>query len=200
MLVWINGPFGVGKTQVAHELRRRLSGSVICDPEQVGFGLHRMTPPGLRVDFQDLASWRQGVHEVLDLTLRRHPGPIIAPMTLVDPGYFAEIVTRLADDGHEVRHFALLATRDTVLRRLAGRGLGRSLKREGFAVARLNDCLHRLRDPRFAEHIDTDPLTVPQVAERIARSAGLPILPDTDGPLRAHLRRRAVSLRHIRFD
>lgn len=48
MLLWINGPFGGGKTQTAHELARRLPGSVICDPERVGFGLHRMMPAGLR--------------------------------------------------------------------------------------------------------------------------------------------------------
>lgn len=46
MLLWINGPFGGGKTQTAHEIARRLPGSVICDPERVGFGLHRMMPPG----------------------------------------------------------------------------------------------------------------------------------------------------------
>ena len=42
MLVWINGPFGGGKTQAAHEMQRRRPDSVICDPEELGFGLHRM--------------------------------------------------------------------------------------------------------------------------------------------------------------
>jgi hypothetical protein len=79
MLVWINGPFGGGKTHTAHEIRRRLPGSVICDPEFVGFGLNRMMPSALRGDFQDLAAWRQGVYEVLDLTLTAVPGPVIAP-------------------------------------------------------------------------------------------------------------------------
>lgn len=69
MLLWINGPFGGGKTQTAHEIQRRLPGSVVCDPEHAGFGLRRMLPPELRGDFQDLASWRQGVVEVLDLAL-----------------------------------------------------------------------------------------------------------------------------------
>ena len=53
MLLWINGPFGGGKTQTAHEIRRRLPGSVVCDPEHPGFGLRRMLPPDLRGDFQD---------------------------------------------------------------------------------------------------------------------------------------------------
>ncbi len=55
-------------------------------------------------------------------------------------------------------------------------------------------------EPEFAEHIRTDHLPVPQVAERIARSAGLSIGPTTDDPLRGRLRRYATGLRHIRFD
>ena len=80
MLLWINGPFGGGKTQTAHEIQRRLEGSVICDPEHVGFGLHRMTPAPLRGDFQDLPAWRQGVFEVLDRALAEHTGVVIAPI------------------------------------------------------------------------------------------------------------------------
>ncbi len=199
MLLWINGPFGGGKTQTAYELARRMPGSVVCDPEHVGFGLHRTLPPALRGDFQDIAAWRQGVREVLGMALRGHRGPVIAPMTLVDAGYFAEIVGGLRGDGHDVRHFTLLAERATVLRRLSERGLGRGLKRESFAVARLDDCLDRLRGPGFAEHISTDNLTIPQVAEVIADLAGLPIAPCADGPLRGRLRRYAVGVRHIRW-
>lgn len=165
MLLWINGPFGGGKTQTAHELHRRLQGSAVCDPEHVGFGLHRMLPADLRGDFQDLSSWRQGVYEVLDMALHKHGGPIIAPMTLVDHQYFAEIVGRLRETSHEVHHFALLAERATVLYRLTERGLGRGLKRESFAVARLDDCLERLQEARFSEHIHTDHMTVPEVAD-----------------------------------
>lgn len=41
-LVWINGPFGVGKTATAFELHRRLPGSAVCDPGHVGFGMRPM--------------------------------------------------------------------------------------------------------------------------------------------------------------
>ncbi|WP_282696677.1 AAA family ATPase [Streptomyces sp. CC208A] len=202
MLVWLNGPFGGGKTQTAYELRRRLPGSVVCDPEHIGFGLHRALPAGLRGDFQDLPAWRQGVYEVLDLALRRHDGPVLVPMTVVDPRCFAETVGRLREaHGEErVRHVSLLAERETVLRRLAERGLGRGLKRESFAVARLDGCLAALAAPEFAHHLRTDDLTVPQVADRVADLAGLRIAPDTDGPLRHRLRRIRVGLAHIRFD
>jgi hypothetical protein len=208
MLLWINGPFGGGKTQTAHELHRRLPGSVVCDPEEVGYGLHQMMPAGLRGDFQDLTPWRQGVYEVLDLTLERQAGTVIAPMTLIEPAYHAEVIGRLRDRGHDVRHFALLARRDTVLRRLRERSLGQvvqlvageaaALRRETFAVAMLDRCLERLQDPLFAEHLWTDDLTVPQLADRIATSAGIALAPNHDGALAGWLRRTRTSIRHIR--
>jgi hypothetical protein len=199
VLVWINGPFGIGKTASAWDLQRRLPGSVVCDPEHLGYGLHRMLPPALRTDFQDLPAWRTGVHEILDLAARNHDGPVIVPMTLTDERYFAQVVGRLRDDGHDVRHFALLADRATVLRRINRRSLGRGRSKDPWAVGRLDDGLARLREPMFARHVYTDQLTVPQVADTIARLAGLSVRPDTDGRLRAALRRYGTSARHIRF-
>lgn len=200
MLLWINGPFGGGKTQTAFELQRRLRGAVVSDPEHAGFGLHRMVPRELRGDFQDYAAWRSGVHEVLDLVLRKHDGPVIAPMTVVRVDYLEQLVGRLRADGHEVHHFTLLAERETVLGRLKERGWGRGIKWESSAVRRLDDCLERLAAPEFAEHIHTDHVPVAAVAERIATTVGLPIAPNTDSPLRGRLRRAAVGIRHIRID
>lgn len=210
MLLWINGPFGGGKTQTAHELHRRLRSGVVCDPEYVGFGLHRTLPPALRGDFQDLRAWRQGVYEVLDLALTEHDGTIITPMTVVEPAYFDEIIGRLRERGHDVRHFSLLAKRDTVVRRLRERsvghalqwisGTGAPLRRESFAVANLDRCLARLREPEFAEHVWTDRLSISQVADHIAASAGLTLTANTDGALRGRLRRAWSGVRHIRFD
>jgi hypothetical protein len=198
MLMWINGPFGGGKTATAFELQRRLPGSIVCDPEHLGFGLRRMLPPAMRADFQDLPAWRSGVHEILDLIASDYQGPVIVPMTLINPGYFAQIIGRLRDDGHDVRHFALVAERATVLRRLSRRRLG--FKPERWAADRLDECLNQLHSPEFAEHIYTDQRTVAQVADAVAHAAGLPILPGTDGRLRASLRLYQTSLRHIRFD
>ncbi|GAA0654685.1 hypothetical protein GCM10009535_36830 [Streptomyces thermocarboxydovorans] len=210
MLLWINGPFGGGKTQTAHEIQRRLPGSVICDPEHAGFGLQRMLPPELRGDFQELASWRQGVVEVLDLVLTKHEGVVIAPMTVTDSDYFAETVGRLRELGHDVRHFTLLAERETVLRRLRERHIVAVLRRltgqsaarrgESWAVRQLDHCLERLAQPEFAEHLWTDRTSIPKTADRIAVLAGLKLRPHHGGPLRTKLQQARVGLRHIRFD
>jgi hypothetical protein len=210
MLLWINGPFGGGKTQTAYEIQRRLPGSVVCDPEHAGFGLRRTLPPELRGDFQDLASWRQGVVEVLDLALTKHDGVVIAPMTVTNSGYFEETVGRLRELGHDVRHFTLLAERETVLKRLRERGFGHllsfaarknsGLRHESWAVQQLDHCLERLREPEFAEHLWTDHSTVPKTADRIAVLAGLRLRPNNEGALRTRLRQAGVGVRHIRFD
>jgi hypothetical protein len=178
-----------------------------------------MMPPELRGargrrplidDFQDLASWRQGVYEVLDLALTKHDGVVIAPMTITDLVYFDETVGRLRERGHEVRHFTLLAERETVLRRLRERGFGHltrflagkdaPLRRESWAVRQLDHCLERLREPEFAEHLWTDHSTVAKTADRIAVLAGLTLAPNRDGALRGRLRRAWTGIRHIRLD
>ena len=65
---------------------------------------------------------------------------------------------------------------------------------------KLDLCLTRLRDDRFAHHVWTDDLTVRNVADRVARTAGLALRPNTDTRVRGYLRRSWTSLRHIRLD
>ena len=201
MLLWINGPSGVGKTATAFELSRRLPGSVICDPEHVGFGMRRMLPPSLRrTFFQDIPAWRHSVLELLRLTLGEHRGPVIAPMALVNYDHFQEIIGNLRDDGVPVHHFALLAEPATVVRRLRSRSLGREPRTQPWEVDVLDEWLEQLRRPEFAQHVHTDHRTVAQVADVISRSAGLAIKPSTDGPVRAWLHRYATTVRSVRWN
>ena len=200
MLLWINGPGGVGKTTTAFELSRRVPGSVVCEPEHVGYGMHRMLPAGLRSNWWDLPAMRNSIVELLRLTLASWHGPVIVPMMVPKSGYFQETVGSLRRDGFTVHHFALLAEQATVRRRLGRRSLGTELKPGSWAVEHLGEDLQRLRAPEFAQHIDTDQQTVAEVADAIASAAGLAITPSTDGPLRASLRQYATTIRHIRFD
>jgi hypothetical protein len=200
MLVWINGPLGVGKTATAFELRRRLPGSAVCDPEHVGFGMRRMLPASLRGNFQDIPAWRHAVRELLGRTLAEYDGTAIVPMTVVNPDYYQEIIGGLRDDGFEVRHFALLAEPGTVVRRLRGRSVGLEPWRQRGETDHLAEWLRVLGQPEFAQQVHTDRMSVAEVADTIASSAGLAITPSADGPLRAWLRRYATTVRNIHWN
>src|SRR5579871_4992230 len=107
MLIWINGAFGVGKTQTAHELQRRLANAHVADPELLGFALLKMLPPKERRDFQDLSQWREAVVATLQQIDAANHGPVIVPMSIVRDDYFDEIVGGLRSEGVDLRHYAL---------------------------------------------------------------------------------------------
>jgi hypothetical protein len=199
VLLWINGPCGVGKKTTAAELHRRLPGSVVCAPGAVGMAMLRMLPPSVRPRWQEIPAWRHSVRELLRLTLAGHDGPVIAPGTLIDDGHFQEIIGGLRDDGVDVRHFALLAEPATVVRRLRARSLGLEPRTQPWQTEVLDGWLAQLSRPEFAQHVHTDHKTIAQVADVIAGSAGLTIAPSTDGPVRSWLHRYATTVRHIHW-
>jgi hypothetical protein len=172
---------------------------VVCDPAHVGYGILRMLPPSLRSFWQDIPAWRRCVLELLRVTLAGHSGPVIVPMTLVNPGHFEKIIGSLRDDGVRLHHFALLADRATVIGRLRARSLGLEPRTQPWEVEVLDEWLEQLRRPEFAQHVRTDDRTVAQVADIISSSAGLTIRPSTDGPVRAWLHRYATTVRSVRW-
>ncbi|WP_276354456.1 AAA family ATPase [Cohnella caldifontis] len=195
MIIWINGAFGSGKTQTAHELHRRLPNSTIYDPENVGYFLRRKLPFRRHDDFQDYELWREINYSMLRYISREHEGTILVPMTVVVPRYFEEIVGRLRADGADVRHFALLASPDTLLRRLRSRGEGPN----SWAARQIERCVASLSDDRFREHLETDRMTLEEVANAIASSAHLPLLPDRRSAAKKAYDRLATQFRHIRW-
>lgn len=149
MIVWINGPFGVGKSTVAGLLAQRWPRATVFDPEHLGYLLRTWQPADAEVaDFQDLPVWRRLVRETAAGLLRDFHRPLIVPMTLLKPAYFDEIVGGLRADGIDVRHFCLTASRDEMLARVAGRGDGG----EWFPT-KFDEYEPYLFDDRFATHV-----------------------------------------------
>lgn len=195
MIIWLNGAFGAGKTQAAFELHRRLPNSHVFDPENAGYYIRRNVPRELRLgDFQDYPMWREFNYSFLHYLDRHYGGILIVPMTVVDPGYFGEIVGKLRADGVDVRHFALCATEETLRKRLRSRG-----ERNSWAVRQIERCVAALTHETFGEHLQTDDMSVPEVAEAIARRAGLALEPDNRNRLVRWKDRFATKLRHIRL-
>ncbi|RWZ59284.1 ATP-binding protein [Labedella populi] len=194
MLLWINGTFGVGKTHVAHELHRQVRGSVVSDPELLGIGIQRMYPPELRVDFQETPWWTPTIAELLaDLALR-HPGPVIVPMTLADPDRHETVFRTLHSAGVETHHVTLLASRDSVRRRVRAR----FEDPEGWPLQHFDDNDAALRTDRFATHVETDRMSLPEVVEAVGGIAGILVAYSRADRLGLPLRRARITFRHIR--
>jgi len=203
MLIWINGAFGAGKTQTAHELARRAPGTHVADPELLGFALRKMLGSARAGDFQDLPQWRSGVLTTLRQTENGHDGPVIVPMTLVKDDYFDEIVGSLRADGVDVRHFALMANPETLRTRLSrrlafygGRLAGRN---ETWAMGQIDRCLAALATDRYATHVRTDDCPIDEVVESIAADVSLTLTQPRLSPAKYQLRRFTVGVRHIRL-
>ncbi len=119
MILWINGGFGAGKTTLAAELHRRLPGSLVHDPEDVGLMLRRCT--GIEGDFQHLASWRELVVATAVSLRRHHTRTLIVPMSLIRDGYRSQILQGLAEAGEQVLHVFLALDADVLRGRLDAR-------------------------------------------------------------------------------
>ena len=170
MFVLVNGAFGVGKTTVARELRRRVPQSVIVDPEWIGVALQRI--PGRRVsDFQDLPAWRRltvlGARSVARLR-----STVIVPMAFSDVGHLNEVRSGLAQSGRPVLHVCLVAPLDVVRDRLTARGEPRSDPRWAWVHRRAEECCVAHQSAAFATHIPTAGRAPAEIAGQIAASLG----------------------------
>lgn len=84
MIVWINGPLGVGKTSLVRELVRLLPESRVHDPERLGWLLKRSVARLRPRDYQQLAVWRRGTI-LLAHWAGRGDRTVLIPMTVLDP-------------------------------------------------------------------------------------------------------------------
>ncbi|MFB6891265.1 NUDIX domain-containing protein [Kitasatospora sp. NPDC056327] len=194
MIVWINGTFGAGKTSACRELVELLPGSMLFDPELVGFGLRAMLPADRMAavsDFQDLPAWRRLVPETAAALLGEVPGPLVVPMTLLREDYRDEIFGSLASSGIAVHHL-VLDPEETILReRIVQR---EEIPEDPERSERIRQwCLEHL--PRYraarrwlrrdARLVDTAGLTPRETAVRLAQlvrdgSARCPIVQSPD--------------------
>ena len=210
MLLWINGPFGGGKSETARELHSRLPGQpdlrsrgaagIRSAPDAAGRSsgaTSRTSRPGGRACSRRW-TWSSG----------RPAGTVIAPMTLIEPGVFRRD-HRAADRRRRMTsgtsHCWL--TRRVIERRLRERAIVHAIQRlrgqAGAAVPRapsrcrkLDLCLSRLSQREFATQLRTDHLTVPQVAEAIAASSGLELGRHRGSAVSNRIRLASRGLRH----
>lgn len=122
MIVWINGPYGSGKTTLVTEITRRRSDAVVFDPEHIGH-LLRESVAVPTDNFQDLPSWREIVVASLLSLQRHHPNLLLVPMTLISPPYRHEVLGALRAADVELLEVFLDVPADELRRRIEHRVL-----------------------------------------------------------------------------
>lgn len=194
MIIWINGAFGSGKTQAAYELRRRLPGSYVYDPENTGYFIRKNLPKSLYADdFQDYPMWRSFNRDMLEHAAANYAGDIIVPMTVANRAYLDEITGALSEK-HAIKHFILYAERDTLLKRLASRLEGKN----SWAARQIDRCITAFQKDITEVKIHTDHMSIFQVVEAIGELSGVSLLEDRRSGLKRRLDRLAVQCGHIR--
>ena len=178
MLIWLNGPFGVGKTATAEALvKRRLPRCVLFDPEPLGSMLRQVASAIDPVeDFQDLYAWRLLVPETVRVLRAAYASTIVMPMTVWRRDYFNELAAALRRVDTDVRCFRLMAAEDVLRARIMGRPATDG--NHDWCLGHLRTGLALMRDPAFGEAVATDTRSPDQVADAVALAVGQALLVD----------------------
>lgn len=172
-LLWLNGPFGIGKTSVAKLVAEQL-GAPIFDPETVGFMLREILGPALGAnDFQDVLLWRTAVAHIATGLVSHVDGVVVMPMTVYRPNYRGELRASIADVV-PVLEVVLVSTEDELRRRVSQRDLGPSV--QAWCELHATPALRSYEREREGDQVvDTTDLRPAEVAERVVaiyRSSG----------------------------
>lgn len=171
MILWINGSFGVGKTETANELNKKIGNSFVYDPEMAGEFIWGNSPVGIsrKGDFQDIPMWRDFNYQMLSYINNNYTGTIIVPMTIVRKEYYNQIIGRLINDGIPVKHFILLADKPTILSRLKKRGEEDNC----WAAQQIDKCLITFAKDITDVIINTTGISIDEVATLILKKSNI---------------------------
>ena len=178
MIIWLNGPHGIGKTTTAGLLAERIEGARIFDPEYVGFIL-RPTLSEVRPvpDFREWPPWRAmvaraatSIHAFLD---DQHRGVLVMPQTVPEQSFWHEIRAEIDSAGIELVHITLIADIDEHHQRIANDTVESPEVAKGRAakIAMFRASLGWLEQESTV--INTTGLTPDQVTDQVSKTAGL---------------------------
>ncbi len=119
MIVWLNGPFGVGKTATARMIVEKLPGTRLFDPETVGYMLKANLPDRPIGDFQDLPAWRMLVPRVAAVVAAQTRANLIAVQTVLVERYWTELRRGLDDEAIHLVHVLLDCSEAALRQRIA---------------------------------------------------------------------------------
>ena len=168
MIIWLNGPFGVGKTTLANLLHQEIPNSILYDPELLGDFFQENLPKAVcPEDFQDYPIWRQTTVQIIRDLATKTGKVIIVPMTVFKKEYYQEIIEQGLIEDMYVQHNILVAEKETILDRLNKR----TQENNNWALKHLDNCLQAFEDQIPGRKIDTDGLRPDEVAASILKDS-----------------------------
>ncbi len=173
MILFISGPYGVGKSAAADVLKERMN-ALVFDAEAVGNAVRDNYPdwPNGAV-FEDYPLWADFCAALLRDLHIRYDRDILVPMTLMRPSSRVNLIERLHAEGIQTRLIVLTASYQAIHDRILHRGeeedcwCMRHIEEAGTATLQLGGI-----------PVDTEGRTVEAVAEEILSILGKKI-PDS---------------------
>ena len=122
MIIWISGPYGVGKSTLAEAIAAKMNNALIFDAEEVGNAVRENYPDcPYGYIFEDYPLWSEFCYMLLKDIHEKFHKNILVPMTLLRKESYG-IIEKLNRDGIDTRLVVLEASYQTVHDRILDRG------------------------------------------------------------------------------
>ena len=122
MIIWISGPYGVGKSTLAETMAEKMKNALIFYAEEVGNAVRENYPDcPYGYVFEDYSLWGEFCYMLLKDIHEKFQKDILVPMTLLREKSYG-IIEKLNRDGIKTHLVVLEASYQTVHDRILARG------------------------------------------------------------------------------
>ncbi len=173
VLIFVNGPFGVGKTTTANLLVERIPHAMVYDPEVIGsYVRYLLRAVEQADDYQDHVLWRILTIDVARLLRETYGRSLVVPMSITRRDYYDAITEGFRQVDPDLACFRLMASPEMLRARILASD---DVEAREWRLSHMEHGLAALEDPGFGVEIRTDTMSPEAVADRII--AMLPIQP-----------------------
>lgn len=171
MIIWINGPYGIGKSALTAALQNHLQESFIFDAERLGDAIRENMPESFfRETFEEYPLWQETCQSLLKALSQDYSGHVLIPMTLIRPDSVTAIVDRLKAQQVDIAHVMLEASHETIRQRILTRGE----EEDCWCMAQIDRCLAAQREMTCDQRLWTDGKNPEELARELGGRLGIP--------------------------